>query len=200
MRAVTSEPRERRSRRSRARSAQILVTFAVAGIWAWLALPSALGGPLGLIWVHGTSMDPTLVAGDVAIVYRSDHYDVGDVIAFEVPEGGIVIHRIVDVDGDAYVPQGDNRDRLDHWRPTIDDITGRMIMRVPAAGDLLMRLRSPIVLGALTTALAFGLLLTRPLPTLEDITQEVRDELDEESHDADRGRVGRLAAFGVRRR
>ena len=200
MRAVTTEPRERRTWRSRARLAQILVALAVAGIWAWLALPSALGGPLGVIWVHGTSMEPTLVGGDVAIVYRADHYDVGDVIAFEVPEGGIVIHRIVDVEGDTYVPQGDNRDRLDHWRPTSDDITGRMILRVPAAGDLLTRLRSPIVLGALTTVLAFALILTRPLPTLENITQEVRDELDEESHDADRGGVGRPDPVGVRRR
>jgi signal peptidase I len=165
MRAVTSEHRERRRAwRSRVRPVRILATLAVAGIWAWLALPSGLGGPLGLIWVHGTSMEPTLEAGDVAIVYRSSAYDVGDVVAFDAPEGAVVIHRIVDIEGDTYVPQGDNRDRPDHWRPTADDITGRMVLRLRAAGDLLTRLRSPAALGALTTALAFGLLLTRPRP------------------------------------
>lgn len=160
---MTSEHRERRpARRSRVRPVRILATLAVAGIWAWLALPSGLGGPLGLIWVHGTSMEPTLEAGDVAIVYRATAYDAGEIVAFDAPEGAVVIHRIIGVEGDTYVPQGDNRDRPDHWRPTADDITGRMILRLPAAGHLLIRLRSPIVLGALTTTLAFGLLLTRP--------------------------------------
>lgn len=162
MRAVTPETRERRPAwRSRVRPVRILATLAVAGIWAWLALPSGLGGPLGVIWIHGTSMEPTLTAGDVAIVYRASTYEVGDVIAFAAPEGGVVIHRVVDVEGDSYVPQGDNRDRTDHWRPIDEDITGRMVMRLPGAGDVLVRLRSPQALAALTTALVFGMLVKR---------------------------------------
>ena len=165
MRAVTSEPRERHHAwRSRVRPVRILATLAVAGIWAAFALPSGLGGPLGLIWVHGTSMEPTLQAGDVAIVYRSDAYVVGDVIAFAAPEGAVVIHRVIDVEGDTYVPQGDNRERTDHWRPTAEDITGRMVVRLPGAGDALLWLRRPSVLGALTIALVFGLLIKRPRP------------------------------------
>lgn len=119
------------------------------GGWAWLLLPSGLGGPLSLVWVRGESMEPAYLGGDLAVVYRLSGYEVGDVVAFTIPEGGMVIHRLVDERHDGFVPQGDNRSSVDPWVLDEDDIVGRAVLRIPAGGRMLHVLRQPIVLGGL---------------------------------------------------
>lgn len=79
--------------------AALLVVLLVGGWWAWLR-PSPLGGPLTLVTVSGTSMQPTFDSGDLAVVYERDRYEMGDVVAYRVrrPDGhpgGVVIHRII---------------------------------------------------------------------------------------------------------
>ena len=120
----------------------------IAG-WAWLALPSGLGGPLSLVWVRGESMQPTYQGGDLAITYRTSSYEIGDVVAFDIPEGGIVIHRIVEESPEGFIPQGDNRAHADPWTLAADDIVGEALVRIPAGGKLLYILRQPFVLAVL---------------------------------------------------
>lgn len=127
-----------RWRRTTAWAACLLVVLAWA---AWLR-PVGLGGPATLIRVSGASMEPTLTDGDLVLVHRAEHYEVGEVVAFRVPEGR-VIHRIVGGDGrDGYVLQGDNRDEVDQWRPRHGDVIGREVLRVPGAGRALPALNS----------------------------------------------------------
>lgn len=122
--------------------------------WAIWLTPAGLGGPVSLVWVQGTSMEPTYAGDDIAVVYATDRYDVGDVVAFHAGDS-IVIHRIIDRDTDGLILQGDNRDFRDPWTPSEDDVLGEAVLRLPAGGTVLGLLRRPVVLGLLAAALAF---------------------------------------------
>lgn len=121
--------------------------------WYVFLAPSGLGGPVGVVWVSGTSMEPTMHTGDIAVVYRSDSYGVGDVVAFEIPGGGTVIHRITAADDGQYRFQGDNRDYTDPWRLGDDAIVGREIVTIPYAGTVSAFLGRPTSLALLAMAL-----------------------------------------------
>jgi hypothetical protein len=77
--------------------------LAIGGFLAWFIVlgPSVIGGPATYLFVSGTSMEPTLSTGDLVIARRAETYEVGDIVAFHVPQdaegvarGGLVIHRI----------------------------------------------------------------------------------------------------------
>lgn len=101
--------------------------------------PSRLGGATSYVIVKGTSMQPKFHTGDLAIVRGQDHYKVGDIVAYRIPEGGpaagsMVIHRIIGFDHGGYLMQGDNRTTPDGWNPTAHDVVGRYRMLVPLPG------------------------------------------------------------------
>lgn len=129
------------------------ITAALVVVWVLWLLPTGLGGPVGLIWVSGTSMQPSMHTGDLAMTYRQDSYDVGDVVAFEIPGGGTVIHRIIEVEPDGYRFQGDNRDFADPWVLGDEAIVGRRVFHLPHAGSVLTMLGHPATMGAAVAAL-----------------------------------------------
>ncbi len=146
-----------------------LATVALVMAWFFLLRPQALGGPTAFIMVSGTSMEPTLDGGDLALVRQQDRYRRGEIVAFRVPkgesgEGAIVIHRIVGQTAEGFVTQGDNRERPDIWRPGDDDMVGRMWFSVPGGGRLLVRLLEPLTLGLLAGGLGMVLVLLPPDP------------------------------------
>ena len=135
------------------RSSKILAGVGIFVLWLFTLAPTALGGPLSLIWVSGTSMEPGLRTGDISILVKQGSYNVGDVVAFNIPEGGTVIHRIVDVEDDAYAFRGDNRSHDDPWVLSSEDVRGQQILRVPKAATISGYLSHPYVLGLLVAAL-----------------------------------------------
>jgi len=149
-----------------------LVLFSVAAAvvaWAFLLRPTFLGGPATYVIVSGSSMEPTLYGGDLALVRRQTEYAIGDVVAFSVPEGepgsgAIVIHRIAGgSEEDGYLMQGDNKDSQDPWRPRSEDILGQMWFQVPKAGRLIDALRAPLLLSLAATILSVYLILDPPI-------------------------------------
>jgi signal peptidase len=144
----------------------------LAGL-AWLVWPTSLGGEATFLMVSGTSMEPGMHTGDLALVRERDvdEYGIGDVVGFRVPaghagEGSVVIHRIVGGDAsNGFETQGDNRDLPDTWRPTADDIVGERYVLVPGAGTWLARLRNPLPLAYLAGAMTLVAML---LPTRQD--------------------------------
>lgn len=138
-----------------ARLAARAVATAVSGIaWFFLLAPNSLGGPVGMVWVSGTSMEPTMHTGDLVVVYEQASYDVGDVVAFEIPGGGTVIHRIIAVTDAGYQFQGDNRDFADPWFLGADSIIGRQVALLPQAGTLLTKLGQPPMMALAVTVMA----------------------------------------------
>ncbi len=133
--------------------AKLLVAAALIGTWLTFLAPSSLGGPVSMIWVSGTSMEPTLFNGDLAVLYRANSYEVGDIVAFEIPEGGTVIHRVIRTTPTGYEFQGDNRDWQDPWDLDESWIQGRQIFHVPKAAQAMSWLAQPVVMAVLVGAL-----------------------------------------------
>ncbi|WP_162802943.1 S24/S26 family peptidase [Ornithinimicrobium avium] len=171
MAAVTAGPRPPRVVRSSSKGHRksvlgwaLLITVVLA--WAFTFRPTQLGGPATFIVVSGDSMEPTLSDGDLVVLRAHDAYAVGDIATFTVPDGepgagALVIHRLVGVEGDAFVPQGDNRDQTDDWRPMGADVKGTLWLHVPRGGDYLMRLIHPPLMAALAGGLATTWFLLR---------------------------------------
>jgi signal peptidase I len=142
--------------------AGLLLTIAVAVLWALFLRPQTLGGPAGYVLVSGKSMLPRYHTGDLVLVERRSSYHVGELIAYHVPQGdpmagAQVIHRIVG--GDAahgFVVQGDNRTAPDPWRPKPKDIVGAKVLRIPDAIVVLQFLRDPVFMALLASCFAFA--------------------------------------------
>lgn len=147
-----------------------LVLF--AGMFAlW---PTSLGGRVSYVRVSGTSMEPTMHTGDLAVVRRQSSYSAGDIVAFRIPKGApgaghLVIHRIIGGDGTAgYRLQGDNRGHPDVWRPMKAGVVGSRWALVPRAGSLVSGLAHPFVLATILGLLTVVLVVTyRPEPAPE---------------------------------
>jgi len=144
----------------------LILCLAVGLVWFLQFRPAFLGGPAGYILVSGTSMAPTLHTGDLALARQQPAYHEGDIVAFRVPEGQpgegrIIIHRIVGgTPEEGYIVQGDNKKAPDPWRPTANDIVGRMWFSVPRGGLYVLFLRQPIALGAVAGLLGMLLVLS----------------------------------------
>jgi signal peptidase I len=139
-------------------TAALAVAVLAAG---WLLLgPSQLGGRASYAVVVGSSMEPRLHRGDLALVRRSATYRPGDVVLYDSRElGSKVLHRIVRVEGDRFVLKGDNNDFLDPERPSADRIVGKLWVSVPAVGRGTDWLRRPLhaaLLVGLVTLVALG--------------------------------------------
>jgi len=137
----------------------VLSLLALLGAVAvWLALaPTNVGGAVTYVIVAGRSMEPGIKAGDLVLVRRADRYEVGEVVAYQNRElGRTVLHRVIDVQGGRYVLKGDANEWVDTYRPTRQDILGRMWVRVPKLGRALEWLRQPahaaMVAGGVTGA------------------------------------------------
>lgn len=151
----------------------VVAVTALLALWLLLLAPRGLGGPVSVIWVQGTSMEPALHGGDLAIVYEQDAYDVGDIVAFEIPEGGVVIHRVIEAGPDSYHFRGDNRDRPDPWVLPGNDVVGRQVLAVPGGARILALLADPRILAMLSAALVFLWALQRKLPHAEQSRRRV---------------------------
>ena len=132
----------------------LFILGAALGVVGWLALaPTALGGSSTYVTTYGTSMEPALHRGDLAIVRAQPSYSVGDVVAYRSESlHTIVLHRIIGRDGDRFVFKGDNNTWVDSDHPPASALVGKMETRLPGFGTHVQRAASPpglATLGAL---------------------------------------------------
>ena len=130
--------------------AALLVAF--VGLWAAFA-PSQLGGSATYVSTFGTSMNPMLHKGDLVLVKPESDYHVGQVVAYHSDSlHTVVLHRIVNRDGDRYVFKGDNNTWLDTDHPTKAQLIGSMQLMLPGMGDKLALLHTPLGMGSAAAA------------------------------------------------
>lgn len=140
-----------------ATTAALLAASPMAG-----TLVPQLPVPFSYVVVSGTSMEPAMSSGDIALVRRKwSGYAEGDVIAYRVPAGdvgagGAVIHRIIDGSGSGYVTRGDNRSGQDLWRPRDRDVIGSTFATLPRVGGLLAELRTTTGLAVMAALLTMA--------------------------------------------
>ncbi len=143
-----------------------LVLLALFAAWYFLA-PTQLGGSTSYAVVVGSSMEPKLERGDLAIVREQGGYELGDVVAYRHQElDRILIHRIVAEDGETFVLKGDANDFVDSGFPTQRDMVGSLWVTVPYAGSALEWAQTPwhaavIAAGATLILLLGGLGATK---------------------------------------
>jgi signal peptidase I len=128
-------------------------------VLGWYALaPTQLGGRTVYVTTSGTSMEPLLHAGDLAVVRATDEYHIGDVVAYRNHElNAVVLHRIVAISDGRYTFKGDNNTWVDDDRPTVDALLGEMALRIPEIGGRLQGVRSPWGLSAVTGMTVVGI-------------------------------------------
>jgi signal peptidase I len=134
----------------------------LVGAWIFLA-PTGVGGSTSYVTTHGASMAPRFKTGDLALVRRSDHYRVGQVVAYRSSVlRTVVMHRIIAREGDRYVFKGDANHFVDPGPPARSQLIGALWVRVPAGGRVLAWLRLPAVAGAFAAAVLLLSLRSNP--------------------------------------
>lgn len=95
----------------------------------------------GISVVLSGSMEPTLSVDDLVIVHEQDSYETGDVVVYQ--SGNIlVIHRIISIEGDAVITQGDANNIAD--QPIqLSDIRGKAVAHVPKIGAVGLFMKTP---------------------------------------------------------
>lgn len=138
--------------------ANLFLAVSLIAIWAAFA-PARLGGHVAYVIVNGISMEPGYHLGDLTIMRKAASYQVGEVVTYRDAEmQAYVIHRIISVEGDRYVLQGDNNSWIDAYRPTNAEVVGKLWIHIPKVGRIFKWLRSPLNM-ALTIGLLGGVLM-----------------------------------------
>ncbi|MFW6195638.1 MAG: signal peptidase I, partial [Chloroflexota bacterium] len=130
--------------------ASLTTVIAIGVVLAWLYFaPAFLGGQVTLVVTQGSSMEPLLTEGDLAVLRTSDDVQIGDVFGYEDQSiAQNVVHRVVDyrvtAAGVRYVLQGDNNTWLDPEQPTGEDLIGKLWFEIPGAGRVVQWIREPL--------------------------------------------------------
>jgi signal peptidase I len=147
-----------------------IVLLGVIAVLVIVAAPTSWGGSVNYMRIRGTSMEPTIKAGDLVMVRRQDRYDIGDVVAYRSDMGGaVVLHRIVATVGDGYLLQGDNNTFVDRSQPTAGDVLGREVLVIPHGERFVAVMAAPwmlILLSIGTSALWVQRFVARRRPRL----------------------------------
>ncbi len=151
-----------------------LLTLARRGLLLilWIVLLGFVGlvglsrvTPYEALVVRSGSMEPKIAIGSIVIVDRAAHSPaVGAIVSFREPDGSVVTHRIVGIQGGQFVTRGDANRSPDSIHRPATSIYGTVVLSVPYAGYVVHALQQPaaflllllgsgglIVLGALRT-------------------------------------------------
>ena len=108
-------------------------TVAVGAVVALVV--ALLSGLLSIAATHGTSMLPRFRPGDLAVLWASGSYRVGQVVAYQSPLlHSTVLHRIVAYRGGLFSFKGDNNAFVDPLRLPASAIKGSLLLHIPVLG------------------------------------------------------------------
>jgi signal peptidase len=112
--------------------------------------------------VSGSSMEPTIPYGSIALMRPASGEDVGpgDIVQFRAPgTGTVTTHRIVEqtADGSGFITRGDNSFANDQLPVPGNAITARYVFSVPFAGYAVRALRTPA--GYLSLIMVPGIII-----------------------------------------
>lgn len=128
-------------------------------------LPVQLGGQVTYVIISGNSMEPGFHRDDLVIVRQANTYQVGDIVTYYNAElEHNVIHRIIALEPDHFILQGDNNSWIDSYHPTQNEIVGKLWIYVPAMGKAVEWARTPINM-AFIIAIMGGVLMSSTFTT-----------------------------------
>jgi signal peptidase I len=136
----------------------VLLCAVLVVLWILFA-PTQFGGRTSYVVVNGISMEPKFHKGDLALVRKTDSYNVGDIVVYRHPTIGPIIHRIIGKEGGHYTFQGDNNDFVDSYHPTQSELIGKFWFHIPAVGQPFTKLHNRLVVAGLVALSGFIVLL-----------------------------------------
>lgn len=81
--------------------------------------------------VYGSSMNPTIYAGDLVIIKKQDIYMVDDIISYKDKHDNVVTHRIININNNIYETKGDHNLFADSDNIKNDKIYGKVVLIIP---------------------------------------------------------------------
>lgn len=103
--------------------------------------PTVFGYSVAVI-VSG-SMEPALSVDDLILNHVQDDYAEGDIITFR-SGSSLTTHRIVGVEEDGYITQGEANNAVDGNRVAPDAVVGKVVAHIPGVGAAIWFLKSPL--------------------------------------------------------
>ncbi len=104
------------------------------------AFPMPFG--FGLSVVLSGSMEPELSTGDLLLVVAREEYKPDEVVVF-LDGRSAVVHRIISMDGDTVITQGDANNQEDEPIST-ELICGKVVLAIPLIGYLVSVIKTPL--------------------------------------------------------
>ncbi len=141
------------------------------------AMPMPFG--IGMSVVLSGSMEPTLSVNDLVFVKEQPSYREDDIIVFQ--EGShLVIHRILTIDEEKAVTQGDANNAPDE-PIRVSQIKGKLVASIPAVGVLVRFLQTLPGLLLLLGVAIFSMIRSRQQEkaAANDELDEIRKQIEE---------------------
>ncbi len=169
----------------------LLVVIAVVlglNIYRWNA-KSLLGNELpmpfgyGMAIVLSGSMEPRLSVDDLVVIREADSVRPQEIIVYQDGDS-LIIHRVIAVEGDTVLTQGDANNVPDE-PITMDAVKGVLVLDFPGVGVVVRFLRRPLVMIPGLTAAVVLLELSwrkekrREEKELDAIQQEIKKLLED---------------------
>lgn len=125
----------------------ILVSLVLGiNVYHWNA-KSILGNSLPMPFGYGISvilsgsMEPILYVDDLVLIKETTDVEVGDIIVYQ-RNGELIIHRIIEIDRENLLTQGDANNVAD--APILrSSVKGKMVAHVPWIGKVVLILKTP---------------------------------------------------------
>lgn len=175
------------------RLAALIICGAVLGINVYMANAGSLVGdrlPMpfgyGAAVVLSGSMEPEFSEGDLIVVGREDTYEVRDIVVYQ-DGSSLVVHRIIDINGDTLTTQGDANNAPDE-PITLSDVKGKVLFWIPYAGTVVGFLKTPVgTICVIAAAIALVELPRRREKQKDDaerdkILEEIKRLKEEQEH------------------
>lgn len=145
-----------------------------------LPMPFGYGGAV----VLSGSMEPAIMTDELIIVKAEAQYFEDDIVVYQ--SGNLlVVHRIVEIDGESITTRGD-ANNIEDEPITVDRIKGRVIAHIPYVGAVIRLLKTPaatvvlLVAAVLMVELPFRREKEKKEEELERIKSEIRRLKEEE--------------------
>lgn len=113
-------------------------------------LPTLFG--YAIVTVLSGSMEPEFFPGDLLVVHAQEPYRVGEIVTYQA-QGTFVTHRIVGLDGENFLTQGDANNAPDGQPVSQSQIHGKVRLIIPGVGNIVLFFKS--TLGTLVLIILF---------------------------------------------
>jgi len=141
---------------------------------ALMALIIVIGGLFLILYAFGIvpyvvlsgSMEPTIETGSVCFINKHADYDSikeDDIIAFQMENGTLVTHRVVEVTDSGLTTKGDNNEDIDGSITTEKNFVGKNVFWIPKIGYAIKAFQSTkgkiIIITCIVLLFVSGILL-----------------------------------------